>query len=113
MILDSGGISDVAVSSSASVRVAMVAAHDIASGEYGLYVTRGKVHATNLTSGNFTAGHGIETDGGNIEGSGAAFGNTAAAGAATNTDFAVALESGTTVTELDICLHGFAYLSST
>lgn len=104
-----GVLADVAVSSSASVRRAAVWVQDCASGAVGLVCVRGPVQAT-VTSGNFTLGHGIETDGGNKEDSGSAA-NVSCAEA--NTDFAVALESGTTVTTLKIYLLGEPYTSST
>jgi len=103
-------LADVSVSSSASVRRVAVALHDITSGDIGLYCVRGPVHVTNLTSGNFTAYNGIETDGGNIEDSAGAADVSCAEAA---TDFAVALESGTTVTELDVYILGEPYTSTT
>ena len=106
---DEDGFETVAVSSSASVQTAACAQSDVASGEIGLFVVQGYVHATNLASGNFTAGNGIETDGGNIEDSGS---GVSATGAEANTDFAVSMEAGTTVTELDIFMLGFTYTST-
>jgi hypothetical protein len=101
-------LADVAVSSSATVRRAAVALHDIASGDIGLYCVRGPVQAT-VTSGNFTLGEGIETDAGNKEANGAAD----VSGAETSIHFAVALESGTTVTTLKIFMLGMPYTSNT
>lgn len=102
-------LADVAVSSSASVRRAAVWVQDCASGDIGLVCVRGPVQAT-VTSGNFVLGHGIETDGGNVEDSGSA---AVVDGAVANGDFAVALESGTTVTTLKIYLLGMSYTSTT
>lgn len=109
---DSGGFVDVSVSSSATVRVAAVACHDIASGAKGLYQTRGQCYVT-VPSATYTDGRGLETDAGVIEDSGAAFGNTAKIGAQTNTDFAAVMGTQTTVTSCLCCLHGFPYLSTT
>jgi len=104
-----GVLDDVAISSSASVRRAAVALHDIASGDIGLYAVRGPVQMT-VTSGSFTAYNGIESDGGNVEDSG---GSASVNCAEANTDFAVALESGTTVTTLRVYLLGEPYTSTT
>ena len=104
-----GVLADVAVSSSATVRRAAVALHAIASGSIGLYCVRGPVQAT-VTSGNFTLGHGIESDGGNIEDSSSA---AVVSGAEAVTDFAVALEDGSTVTTLMIYMLGLPYTSTT
>ena len=104
-----GVLADVAVSSSASVRRAACALHSITSGEIGLYAVKGPVQAT-VTSGTFTAYNGIETDGGNVEDSGGA---ASVACAEAGTDFAVSLESGTTVTTLKVYLFGEPYTSTT
>lgn len=104
-------LTDVAVSSSASVRRAVVWAQDCASGEVGLVCKRGPCVAT-VTSGVFTAFHGIETDGGNVEDSGGAA--DVSCGEAV-TDFAVALEGdgASTYTSLKIYLLGEPYTSTT
>ena len=107
--MDEDGQIDLAVSSSASVQRAVVAAHAIDSGDFGLYVCKGPVQAT-VTSGSFTAGNGSETDNGNVEDSGSGM---AAADGEAETDFAVAMESGTTVTTLKIFLKGLPYTSTT
>lgn len=111
---DEDGFESAAVASSASVRKAAVAAHDIASGAFGLFVVKGPVVAS-VTSGVFTAGHGIESDGGNVEDSGAAALDSQTFGKEANTDFAVAMEGdgASTYTSLLICLFGEPYTSST
>ena len=108
----SSGPVDVAVSSSATVRVAAVACHDIASGAKGLYQLSGSCFVT-VPSASYTDARGLETDAGVIEDSGAAFGNTAAIGAQTNTDFAVVMGTQATVTSCLCCLHGQPYASTT
>jgi len=101
-------LADLVVSSSATTRRAAVALHAIDNGSIGLYAVRGPVQMT-VTSGNFTLGHGIETDNAAVE-------DTAAPavvnGAVANVDFAVALESGTAVTTLKAYLLGMPYASS-
>ena len=100
---------DVAVSSSATVRRAAVWLDSCASDDVGLVCIEGPVQAT-VTSGTFVAFDGLETDGGNVEGSGT---DAVITGAAAATDFAICLEAGTTVTTLKIYLIGFPYTSST
>lgn len=107
---DEDGFETSAVASGTTDCYAGVAQSAIASGEIGLIIVKGYAHATNLTSGSFTAGNGIECDGGNIEDSG---GSASFSGAATDTDFAVSMESGTTVTELDIFLFGHLFSPTT
>ena len=102
-------LADEAVSSSASVRRAAVWVQDCASGAIGLVCVKGPVQAT-VTSGSFVLGHGVETDGGKVEDSGSA---ASVSCAEANTDFAVALEAGTTVTTLKIYLLGESYTSTT
>ena len=107
---DEDGFETSAVASGTTDCYAAVIQSAIASGDIGLAITKGYAHATNLTSGSFTAGHGIECDGGNIEDSGGA---ASFSGAATDTDFAAAMESGTTVTDLDIFLFGHLFSPTT
>ena len=102
-------MTDVDVSSSTDAFRACVWLDNCDSGDIGLVCVQGPVQAT-VTSGTFTAFHGIETDGGNIEDSG---GTAVITGLEANTDFAIALESGTTVTTLKIYLIGAPYASTT
>jgi len=106
--LGENGPVDVTITSTAAVNMIGVWAQDCASGDRGLIVIKGPVTAT-VTSGSFTAGNGIEVDGANIEDSGGSFSGCVGE---SSTDFAVALEDGTTVTELDICLAGGPFTST-
>jgi len=102
-------MTDVAVSSSAAVYTACVWLDDCDAADIGLVCVEGPVQAT-VTSGTFTAFNGIETDGGNVEDSGSSADIT---GGEAITDFAIALESGTTVVTLKIYLLGHPYTSTT
>ena len=104
------GPEDLTVASSASVRQqAGVHLYDADSGTRTVVVTRGPVQAT-VTSGSFTSGNGIEMDGANVEDSGGSYAGDVGEAA---TDFAIAMEDGTTVTTLKICLRGDPFTSTT
>lgn len=108
--MDEYGFTDQNEASDAEVHRVIVALQSAASGEWYQACWKGECSIT-VASATYTAGHGLEVDGGVIEDSGAAFNAKGVQGEAI-TDFGV-VKTTVTGTTVVAVLHGEAFTSTT
>jgi len=107
------GLIDMSVGDDNTVHFAAVAAHDIASGEHGLYYVQGYCDAKIDSSGTTAViGDGIDVLNGVVAPTDADFGSGGVAGEAQQT-LGVVLETSSANEIVLICLHGKAFTAQT
>lgn len=105
-----GAMVDITLADDTDVYMVAVAKEDIASGEIGEYIWRGRAQCT-VTSDNYTRGHGLHLLNGTVLNSDAVA--EARTGINTLNDFALVLEDGTAATTIEADLFGYAVTAQT
>jgi len=106
------GMVDITPADDALIHCIAVADQDIASGAYGSYITKGTVTMT-VPSATYVAGDGLLMLDGVVTSTGAAFPAAAGVAGEAQTVFGSIHTGGTTVTEIEVTLHGKPFTATT